>query len=186
MPVCGKCGKEVRKLTKHINEEEPQCVKCASDTALHPLDLTLLDFENEKRASLRIPLFVEMDFIIHKFMHNDTKSMRYPAQSIDISMTGICFTWGMCEECNGHVSHGVHENCLFYPYYIANKKKVPLHLELRVMDDYILKTDAWVVHVTQEENINMEFIGACFTGKMKPIDKRIIENLVIKYADREG
>jgi len=173
MPRCEKCGREVNKLTVHAKTGKRLCLKCLTESGFFTLSDDDRISPTERRASIRIPLTVVMNFSLPH------RKEKYPAYTVDISISGICFGWNACSACHGYTERAIDKDCILYPYYIHNPERKQLELELKVSDTVTIITAAYAVHTYKEENIDIEYVGAKFVN-MNVQSRRMLEKLVIK------
>lgn len=172
MPICEKCGREVSRLTVHAKSGKRLCLKCITESGFFTLSEDNRIRKDERRASIRLPVTVVLDFTI-----NHTKK-RFPAYTVDISMSGLCFGWNGCEVCHGYSEEAIDKNCVLYPYYITNPDRKKLEVELRITDSITIITNTFVVHTFKEESINLEYVGAKFVS-LNIQNRRMLEKIVI-------
>lgn len=180
MPICDKCGKEVKKLTEHLKTKEKLCLKCITKSGFfQPEEDITVEGGEDRRGSIRIPITIAMSFAL--FQDDKFTEIKYPAFTVDISTAGICFAWNSCNVCRGYTANSVHEDCIFYPYFIDNSEKRTLTLEFKITKSYIMCVEAYTVYTLKEESLGLEYIGAQFaevTGKQR----RMLEKIILKYG----
>lgn len=116
---------------------------------------------NETRGSPRLPMHLELHLTIRG--HHDTRiPMR--AESVDLSLSGVCFLRTTCDVCTGYERGGVHADCVLYKYALKNLKGRPLDMIIRVSDTETLRLRGRVVHTLIEEGTTREYVGAVFEG----------------------
>jgi len=181
VPICEKCGKEVKKLTEHVKTKQKLCLKCITQSGFFkPEEEDIaVDSGEDRRGSIRIPITIAMSFALSQ--DDKFTEIKYPAFTLDISTAGICFAWNSCNICRGYIANSVHEECVFYPYFIKNEDRRPLTLEFKITKSYIMAIEAFTVYTLKEESLGLEYIGAQFaniTGKQR----RMLEKIILKYG----
>jgi c-di-GMP-binding flagellar brake protein YcgR len=180
VPLCDKCGREVKKLTEHVQTKEKLCLKCITKSGFFcPAEELPSDLNDDRRGSIRIPITIAMSFAL--FDEDKYTEIKYPAFTVDISTAGICFAWDSCTVCRGYIPNSVDEQCIFYPYYIKNEKRRDLKLEFKITKSYIMGIEACSVYTLKEDELGLEYIGAQFTN-VTPKQRRMLEKIIIKYG----
>ncbi len=178
MPKCEKCGKEAKKLESDPNENRKICLKCMSESPAFPLSDEELELEDDRRAHVRIPMAIGLQFQLEK---GTGSTLIYPATSVNISISGICFGWKFCDPCTGYIKGGVHSDCLFYPFSTSSNGNSSLRLKLQITNTYSLDIKAQVVYTLREEELGFEYVGAEFE-ELAARDKYIIEQILVKHT----
>jgi hypothetical protein len=180
VPICEKCGKEVKKLTEHLKTKEKLCLKCITKSGFfQPEEEITVEGGEDRRGSIRIPITIAMSFAL--FQDDKLTEIKYPAFTVDISTAGICFAWNSCNICQGYTPNGVHEKCIFYPYFIQNEARRILKLEFKITKSYIMSIEAFSVYTLKEESLGLEYIGAQFTD-VTTKQRRMLEKIILKYG----
>ena len=181
MPTCERCNREVRKLTEHAVSKEKICLKCMTQSGLFVAQQEDIEHDvgDDRRGSIRVPLTIVMGFSL--FDDEKQTEISYPAFSVDISTSGICFGWDSCSYCRGYQEHGVDENCVFYPYSMSNEDRKELKLEFKITNTYKMQIESYVIYTLKEERLGLEYVGAQFIN-LGNQQKRMIEKIIIKYG----
>ena len=172
MPECEKCGREVNKLTVHAKTGQKLCLKCITESGFFTLTDDDMITPDERRASIRIPITVVLDFSLAHIKE------KHPAYTVDISMSGLCFGWNACNACHGYEERTIDKDCILYPYYVHNPQRKKLEIELKVKESLTIITDAFAVHTFKDKNIDFEYVGAKFVN-LNVQNRRMLEKLVI-------
>lgn len=176
MGICEKCGLDVKKLTVHAETRQHLCLKCISQSGFLSMnDDEIPSEEPERRSSIRIPLTVTMNFGVSD---DNGQIKKYPAYSVDISMTGMCFVWEACMSCKGYMEGSIDEDCIFFPYFRNNPTRRTFAIELKITDNKSIIVDAYAAHTTQDKNLGQEYVGAQFNN-LSNQHRRIIEKMII-------
>lgn len=202
MSECEICGKEVKKLLAHPMSKKGVCYQCLSKDGFFSRDVSehMHFITDEKRSSLRIPLSICLSFELPN-TEGEGKTT-YEAISVDLSITGVCFAWEQCKDCNGYKRieihpdcfvlekcreckvykrHSVHPNCLFYPYSVNNDYGKDLDITFKLSEDYSLILPCRIANVLQEDDNDIEYVGASFS-KFDLKELKILEILIIEYG----
>jgi len=175
MPICEKCNREVSRLTVHAKTGKKLCLKCITESGFFTLSDNNRIRKDERRASIRLPVTVVLDFSI------DHVKKRFPAYTVDISMSGLCFGWNGCEVCHGYTEEAIDTDCVLYPYYVNNPDRKKLEVELRITDSITIITKTFVVHTFKENSIDLEYVGAKFVS-LNVQNRRMLEKIVIMHS----
>lgn len=175
MVICESCGENVFKVSVHSVTKKKLCLKCLIESGSYQTRFEDIDTEDEKRGSIRIPLTFVMDIELKD------REVRHSAFSADMSMTGICFAWEGCKTCTGYMEKDIHENCVFYPYYIHNKNRRTFTVQFSLSQRLSVQVPAYAVYTIKEGSLDIEYVGAKFTD-LTPAENRIIEEIIIRYA----
>lgn len=180
MSKCMRCGREVRNLTEHSMTGEKLCLRCMTKSGIFQMsDDRLLVFKDERRDSLRIPIMVSLSFFVYDPARHTT--VEYPAFGVNISRTGICFTWDACSTCTGYAESGVDPNCTFYTYFISNPEPRTMRLQIRVTKTHVMTIEAYSVYTMKDPNLNVEYVGAQFTN-LSSDNELILERMLVEYG----
>lgn len=185
MPVCARCGKEVRKLIEHAVTKENLCLKCiiASDSGLYsPKNHDEIAAKDDKRGSVRVPLSLVMSFAF--FEGQEDTEIKYPAFSIDLSLSGICFGWDPCSFCKGYEPNGIHEQCIFYAYFIKNEKRKELFLDFKLTDTYVMRIGSYIVYTLIEDSLGVEYVGAQFVN-ISNKNQHMVEKIILRFGEEK-
>ena len=178
MPKCDKCQQDFYKLTTHSRTKQKLCIRCITDDGCVRFRDEELVLTHDKRGSVRVPLTVNMTVSLED---GDRMEMRYPVFSVDLSLTGICFTWEFCPVCHGREAHPeAGAACFFAPFRSKNPDRRELALELQ-FGSFILKAKAYVVHILRDDDCDIEYIGAKFSY-LGNHERRVLEKIIIKYG----
>jgi hypothetical protein len=177
--LCEKCGREVRKLTEHAKTKEKLCLKCITKSGFFVPADDEIEVKDERRGSIRVPITITMGFSL--FENDQLTEIKYPAFSVDISTSGICFAWDACSLCRGYLENGVHELCVFYPYAIKSESRRELKLEFKITQTFNMSIDAYVIYTLKEEKLGLEYIGAQFTN-LTSQQNHMLEKIIIKFG----
>jgi hypothetical protein len=179
--VCDKCGRDVRRLTDHAKSHEKLCLKCLTQSGFFaPAEEEMVQAD-DRRGSIRVPITIIMGFSL--FNDSDATEINYPAFSVDISTSGICYAWDSCNVCNGYQENSVHPNCIFYPYYLQNEQRKELKLEFKITKTYSMFVESYVIYTLKEENLGIEYIGAQFMN-LSNQQNRMLEKIILKYGGK--
>jgi c-di-GMP-binding flagellar brake protein YcgR len=151
------------------------CLRCIIQKGDYTSLLNEYIPDNERRASVRIPITVNMNFSLPGETESEDGS--YPAYVLDLSMSGLCFGWRGCPVCTEYKPKTIHEKCILYPFFIDNEDRKPMNLDLKV-DDGTISIDAFAVYSVKDEDEGIEYIGTKFTD-LSSLNQRLIEKLVI-------
>ena len=180
MPKCSKCGQEVKKLAVHSITKEEYCIRCMPDDGMCHFTDEEVNAGHEKRSNVRIPVAISMDFSVGD---NDSQEIKFPAVTVDLSRSGICFAWEQCSNCTGYTENCVNENCLFYTNADENREHKPLKVKFTVSKDNAMELDAYVIYVLKEEDLGLEYVGAKFVDTTNR-DRRVLEKILIKHGKK--
>lgn len=114
---------------------------------------------NEMRGAPRLPLHLELHFTI-RGRHDTVIPMR--AETVDLSMSGVCFERTMCDACTGYERGGVHADCVLFKVAHRNAGGRPIEMAIHVGDTETLRLQGRVVHTLIEEGTTREFVGVRF------------------------
>lgn len=115
---------------------------------------------SELRDAPRLPIHLELNLTIQG--HHDTR-IPVRAETVDLSMSGVCFERTMCEVCTGYERGGVHADCVLFRYADRNLRGAPVEMTIHVGEHETLRLRGRVVHTLIEEGTPREFIGVRFT-----------------------
>lgn len=115
---------------------------------------------SELRDAPRLPIHLELNFTIRG--HHDTR-IPVRAETVDLSMSGVCFERTMCEICTGYERGGVHADCVLFKYAAKNLAGKSVDMTIHVAEGEVLRLSGRVVHTLIEEGTTREFIGVRFT-----------------------